>query len=332
MVSRVSIVGLISFLVAWPGIAQIPSATPDADFNGDGMVDSGDLLILMRQWHDNTGASANTLEIPLPNLPSGARPLRLARIPAGSFLMGSPDPERGRYADESPQHQVTIDYDFFLGETEVTQAQWQALMGYNASTHQPNGVPQFDENIYGVGDDYPVYHVSWDDITQADGFLDRLNALDQGTFRLPSEAEWEYSCRAGSGTRFYYGESLECEDDCQNCEAGGLTGNRSDYMWYCGNISPNTDKPVGGGLPNAFGLYDMHGNLFEWCQDWYHLSYVAAPTDGSAWLTDLDYDPYRVVRGGYWGGLARYCRSAFRFGGLPEESYHSIGLRVVRLP
>lgn len=182
-------------------------------------------------------SAEDILEIQLPGLPADARPLRLVRIPAGAFLMGSTDTERGHESHEGPLHQVTIAYDFYMGETEITQAQWQAIMGSNpASDH-------------GVGNDYPVYNVSWNDITQANGFLANLNALGQGTFHLPSEAEWEYACRAGTTTRFNFGDSLACADVCEDCTAGTLAGNRSDYLWFCGNPNLVESKPVHGSFP-----------------------------------------------------------------------------------
>ena len=205
-------------------------------------------------------------------LPGGVK-LETVQIPAGSFQMGSPEAERGRYSDEGPVHTVNINYDFYIGKYEVTQAQYKAIMGSNP--------------VYrcGIGDNYPVSHISWD---HCQAFIGKLNQLDMGTFRLPSEAEWEYACRAGTQQRFYFGNSFGAGDTCQDCKAGTLPGKRSDYMWYCGNNAAPGEpdfgaKPVGQKLPNAFGMYDMHGNIWEWCQDEYHPNYKGAPTDGSAW-------------------------------------------------
>ncbi len=269
-----------------------------------------------RDQSDKVTASTDVVEVSLPGLPEGAYPMRLVRIPAGSFQMGSPDTERSRYANEGPVHLVTIGYDFYLGITEVTQAQWQALMGSIPSSGS------------GVGNDYPVYDVSWNAITQANGFLARLNALGQGIFRLPTESEWEYACRAGTATRFYFGDSLGCDDDNQDCAAGTLPGNRSDYMWYRYNyLTPSYGtKPAGGKWPNAFGLYGMHGNVFEWCQDDWHDSYNGAPTDGSAWTQEDS--SYRVIRGGDWYNYAKLARSAFRTKNNPATSMYDMGFRV----
>jgi len=314
--------------------AQTP--TPDADLNGDGTVDETDLLLLLGQWHVGEPYTPTPTETPftptptvtstrskgpaeitvdLPGLAEGAKPLVMGRIPAGSFEMGSPDTERSRWCDEGPVHTVNIGYDFYMGKYEVTQAQWQAVMGSN---------PAFG---YGVGNDYPVYYVSWND---CQSFITALNALGQGTFRLPSEAEWEYACRAGATTRFYFGDSLGCDDDCSDCAAGVLAGNRSDYMWYCGNNSPSGTKPVGGKLPNAFGLYDMSGNVWEWCQDYWRYDYTGAPGDGSAWVSPMS--GYRVGRGGYWRYYARFCRSAVRSNSGPTCTYNGFGFRLCRTP
>ena len=141
--------------------------------------------------------------------------------------------------------------------------------------------------------------------------------------RLPSEAEWEYACRAGTQTRFYFGDSLSVGDVCED------DGTRSQYMWYCGNKSPYGSKPVGGKLPNAFGLHDMSGNLWEWCEDDWHGSYTGAPSNGSAWI-DAPRGSDRVVRGGFWYGSARYCRSANRGFHWPDDRNDYVGFRLVR--
>ena len=260
-----------------------------------------------------------TLTIMLP----GDVPLEIVHIPAGSFQMGSPDTEGSRDADEAPVHGVTIDYDFYMGRTEVTQAQWLALMGI-----WPGKAP---ESGRGLGDDYPAYFVSWND---ARDFISALNTRifgdgqGPGVYRLPSEAEWEYACRAGTTTRFSFGDSLDCAATCLDCvvETGGL---RSDFMWYCGNNDPHGAKAAGTKHPNAWGLHDMHGNLWEWCQDWYHDSYMGAPLDGGAWESPAG--THRVVRGGHWGNSAKWCRSANRAGLAPDDPRHLVGFRLARM-
>jgi len=275
--------------------------------------------------------------------------INMIRIPAGSFLMGSTDTERGRNANEGPLHPVTIGYDFYLSETEVTQAQWEAVMGYNAATHMQNGTPR--PNTYGVGADYPVYNVSWDD---CQAFVAALLALGQGNFRLPSEAEWEYACRAGTTTRFYFGRSLDCADGCEDCEIdlpiigrgkssepssrGDLASfephqilplfrYRSDYIWYCGNSGVST-HPVRQKRKNAFGLNDMAGNVYEWCQDTFQADYTGAPNDGSVW--ELPGQMNRVIRNGGFGDGAGGCRSARREGVSPLTQLNIIGFRLAR--
>ena len=241
-------------------------------------------------------------------------------IPAGKFRMGSPETERGRYKDEGPVHKVTIDYNFCMGKFEVTQAQWMSVMDKNPAYR------------YGIGDNFPVSHVSWDICQQ---FIAKLNRLGLGTFRLPSEAEWEYACRAGTQTRFYFGDSLDGSDTCDDCKAGSLDGKRSEYMWYCGNNgvvgTPQFGaKPVGRSKPNAFGLYDMHGNIWELCLDQYHPNYKGAPTDGRLWQ-DWGGAP-RVLRGGGWDYHVLNCRAAVRCGYSANRGYTFHGLRLVWFP
>ena len=214
-------------------------------------------------------------------------------IPAGSFMMGRQDDEQDSDNDEDPRHEVNIGYGFWMGKYEVTQAQWEAVMDNN---------PAHD---YGVGDNYPVYFVSWDDIQEFEAALDN-------SFRLPSEAEWEYACRAGTETRFYWG------DDPDYDEIG-------DYAWYTSNSNSQTHD-VGQKRPNAFGLYDMSGNVWEWCEDWYHNSYEGAPDDGSAWDDD---GSYRVLRGGSWLNNPWGCRSAARHRYLPGTRDRNNGFRLV---
>ena len=271
------------------------------------------------QGPDASGSQAFTI-----NLPGGV-PLVLVRIPAGTFQMGSPEDERGRWADEGPVHTVNIGYDFYMGKYEVTQAQWLAVRG---SWPDPVYYPGNPSYPLGAGDNYPAYFISWND---AQDFIGSLNAYiassGQGplTVRLPSEAEWEYACRAGTTTRFSFGDSLSVNDSCED------DGLRSQYMWYCGNNEPYGQpgygtKPVGTKLPNAFGLHDMHGNVSEWCEDWWHDSYTRAPADGSAWVSPSG--SLRVLRGGDWADSAGYCRSAYRYISTPSYRDYYYGFRL----
>ena len=216
-------------------------------------------------------------------LPGGLL-LLLVRIPASAFQMGSQETERSRFDREGSVHTLAIGYDLYMGKYEVTQAQWLALMGI-----WPGTAPS---SMYGVGGIRPATW-SWND---AKSFIRALNghivATGQGplTVRLPSEAEWEYACRAGTQTRFCFGDSLDVGDKWED------DGVRGQYMWYWGNNSPEGAKPVGQKLPNTFGLYDMHGNVLEWCEDEWHSSYGGAPADGRAWLSGAP--SFRVIRGG----------------------------------
>jgi formylglycine-generating enzyme required for sulfatase activity len=230
------------------------------------------------------------------NLPNGIT-LEMVGLPAGQFLMGSPDSDRDAESYEKPQHQVKIN-SFAIGKYPVTQAQYQAVMGTNPSHFSNN--PQ-----------NPVERISWDD---AQAFCQKLSQITGKTYRLPTEAEWEYACRGGTTTRFYFG------DDANQLE---------DYAWYDGNSGGKT-HPVGQKKPNAWGLYDMSGNVWEWCEDNSHNNYIGAPKDGSAWLTN-DND-YHILRGGSWYDFPNYCRSAYDFTYFRRDYYYYVGFRVVCVP
>lgn len=178
--------------------------------------------------------------------------------------------------------------------------------------------------IYGLGNNYPAYYVSWND---AQNFTTALNThitntgQEPATVRLPSEAEWEYACRAGTTTRFYFGDSLVCGAVCEDCAAGVLPGNRSDYMWYCGNSS--ISMPVGEKLPNAFGLYDMCGNVREYCEDDWHDTYDGVSSNSEAWIGSPR-GASRVDRGDRWNSHGYACRTAFRSYSLPSATYYNM--------
>jgi len=230
---------------------------------------------------------AKTLTLDL----GGRQSMKLAVIRPGRFTMGSAEDEKER-ADDETQHEVTISKPFYMGATEVTQAQYEAVMGKNPSNFK--------------GPQNPVENVAWDDAVE---FCKKLSPKTGKTVRLPTEAEWEYACRSGSKTRFAFGDA---DTDLR------------DYAWYTDNSESKT-QPVGQKKPNAWGLYDMHGNVFEWCSDWYAKGYAAAaktdsmgPANGSL----------RVLRGGSWDGEPGYCRSASRGRHAPDARYGSYGFRV----
>jgi formylglycine-generating enzyme required for sulfatase activity len=241
--------------------------------------------------------------------------LEMVLIPGGSFLMGSPEDELGRYKDESPQYSVTIQ-PFCLGKYPVTQAQWKAV----ASLPQVNRELNPDPSNF-KGANRPVEQVSWYDAVE---FCNRLSQKTGRQYRLPSEAEWEYACRAGTRTPFHFGETITPELANYNGEqtygAGAKGSNRKETT------------PVGSfDVANAFGLYDMHGNVREWCADSWSDNSKGAPTDSSAWLDDDDNDKKNqkhVLRGGSWEVDPRLCRSACRFDDVGGYGYDDISFRV----
>ena len=219
---------------------------------------------------------------------------RLAFVPAGEFLMGSPDSDNDAHKNEKPQHRVRITRPFYLGVHPVTQEEYERVMGNNPS--QFKGDPQ-----------RPVESVSWNDAME---FCRQLSEKEGKEYRLPIEAEWEYACRAGSRTEWCFGDS-----------ESQLAG----YAWYFDN-SDHTTHPVGQKKPNGWGLYDMHGNVWEWCSDWYVRDYYEnssandpqGPSSGS----------HRVIRGGSWNTVACYSRSANRFDYSPGNRSGILGFRV----
>ena len=231
--------------------------------------------------------------------------LELVKIPSGKFQMGAPSTEIDSDADERPQHWVTVP-EFWLGKFPVTQAQYQAVMGENPSRFSDNGANR------------PVEQVSWND---AVAFCEKLSQLTGRSYRLPSEAEWEYACRAGTTTPFCWGATITTDLANYNSTHTYGAGARGEFLGQ-------TTK-LGRFPPNGFGLYDMHGNVWEWCQDVWHDSYEGAPTDGSAWVTGGDQDR-RLLRGGAWNYYPRYCRSATRSYITPAAPISSYGFRVVR--
>jgi formylglycine-generating enzyme required for sulfatase activity len=237
----------------------------------------------------------------------GGITLDIIGVPGGKFLMGSPESESERGTDESPQHLVQI-RPFFLGKYPVTQAQWQAVMKNNPARFQ-DGNP--DENAF-----KPVERVSWLDCQE---FCQKLSALVGREFRLPTEAEWEYACRARTTTPFHFGETLSTELANYNGEYAYGNG-------YKGEYRAGTTK-VGSFSPNGFGLYDLHGNVAEWCTDIRHDRYDNAPVDGSAWVQEGSKAP-RILRGGSWLHLPGGCRCAHRLSSPPNSKSDAFGVRI----
>jgi formylglycine-generating enzyme required for sulfatase activity len=247
----------------------------------------------------------------LPKQIRNAIGMEFVLIPPGSFIMGSPESEKDRKADEGPQHRVNINYGFYMGKYEVTQGQWKAVIG--RAHPGMNGLdPEF------VGDDLPVVRISWND---AKMFVETLNSQDRTyMYRLPSEAEWEYTARAGTKTRFYWGDDPKFSALCKYA-------NVKDYS-DCPDGYKRT-APVRSYAPNAFGLYNMTGNVWEWCIDIWQDNYQNTPTDGAPNVTA---GAKRVQRGGSWADDPRNVRSAVRGGDLPTDRNDEDGFRLVAAP
>lgn len=241
----------------------------------------------------------STISINIPRLSQNVKQLEMVLIQPGTFIMGSRNGESQAW----PPHKVTITRPFYIGKYEVTQAQWQAVMGKNRSYF--SGHP-----------DRPVEKVSWRDCQK---FIKRLKNLNQGKFRLPTEAEWEYACRADTDTPFSFGS------DARNAEK---------YMWWRGNNEPDETKKVGMKRPNSWGIYDMHGNVYEWCADRWESSHerdaqIDPKVSRSRWALFGFVTKY-VFRGGCFNSQENACRSASRRNEQAFDYYKGLGLRLVR--
>jgi formylglycine-generating enzyme required for sulfatase activity len=236
-----------------------------------------------------TSTSGNSLVLDCGN---GVK-LELVKVAAGSFDMGSNEDN-----DEKPIHRVNL-REFLIGKYPVTQAQYQAVTGKNPSKFK--------------GDQNPVEKVSWDDAVK---FCEGLSKKIGQKVKLPTEAQWEYACRAGSTGKYCFGDNY---------------GKSNDYGWFRNNT--NKTHPVGEKLSNSWGLHDMHGNVWEWCEDDWHDKYNGAPNDGSAWIIRNKnifwHSELRVIRGGSWSSFTSNCGSASRGSHHPSNGFSYIGFRVV---
>ncbi|GCA72415.1 serine/threonine-protein kinase pkn1 [Microcystis aeruginosa NIES-2519] len=237
--------------------------------------------------------------------------LEMVAIPGGTFLMGSPANEKDSFGDERPQHEVNVPT-FFIGKYPITQAQWQAI----AATAKIDIDLETNPSNF-KGDELPVESVNW---YQATEFCKRLSRETKQEYRLPSEAEWEYACRAGTTTPFYFGETITGELANYNASKTYAEEAKGEYR--------QQTTPVGQFPPNAFGLYDMHGNVWEWCADTWHDNYDGAPRDGSVW-TENGNDNRSPLRGGSWYTDPNYRRSAYRFDIVRRGLHNNLGFRVV---
>lgn len=255
--------------------------------------------------------------------------MQLVLIEPGEFLMGTPETEEGREINEGPQHRVRITKPFFLGAYEVTQSQYETVMGTNPAKFK--------------GTDQPVESVSWEEAVE---FCRKLSTREGRTYRLPTEAEWEYACRAGTTTAFAFGATISSDRDAN------FNGNQTYGNGVKGRYLEKT-VPVGSYRANGCGLYDLHGNVWEWCSDWYGADYYAyspmnnpsGPATTTEWeMWDLFRESpvnppsglatasNRVIRGGSWDNFARNCRSALRIGFAPSGRGGDLGFRVALVP
>jgi formylglycine-generating enzyme required for sulfatase activity len=250
--------------------------------------------------------------------------LEMVEIPGGEFMMGSPDDELGRYDRESPRHLVQVP-PFFMSKYQVTQAQWKAIAAMDKVDIDLDLAPSRF-----TGDNLPVEKVSWlqaqEFCARVTRFAQRKNGSIEWVCRLSTEAEWEYACRAGTITPFHFGENI-------SASFANYDGNSTYGQGEKGEYQEKTSFVGSFDVANSFGLYDMHGNVWEWCLDDWHENYLNAPSDGSAWInSEKNSSNTHVLRGGSWIYVPNFCRSAFR-GRFLTDSYNlNVGFRVVYAP
>ena len=255
-----------------------------------------------------------------------ATSLTMLWIPPGRFWMGSPEEEPERRGNEGPQHLVQLQ-GFFLAQTPITQAQWRAV----AQWRPTKGEGAWNQKLNPIssrfkGDLRPVEQVSWEDAME---FCRRLSQRTGRRYTLPSEAQWEYACRAGTTTPFYCGATISTKlANYDGSEVYG-DGEKGEYRQQTMDVASFPANP--------WGLHDMHGNVWEWCADQWHDNYEGAPEDGRAWIDEESKENddkmyFRLLRGGSWNYGPRLCRSAYRSGNCPDSRYILIGFRVCCLP
>jgi len=261
--------------------------------------------------------------------------LTMLRIPAGSFEMGAPETEAESSDQERPVHRVTLG-EFLLGQTPITQAQWRAVAQWQRLEHEdaelwpeyldPDPVAKLDNADRFLGEERPVVNVSWRD---AMAFCQRLRLQTSKNYILPSEAQWEYACRAGTTAPFHWGATISTV----------LTNFDGEKVYGDGEkgVYRNQTTDVATFSANTWGLHDMHGNIWEWCADHWHGNYEGAPVDGCTWIEEKakvtkNQVSIRMLRGGSWCDRPRNCRSASRLGSRPVSRTSNFGFRVCCLP
>jgi formylglycine-generating enzyme required for sulfatase activity len=273
------------------GAVLTDSTDKNYDVNQDGRIDIGDVAdvidatIQPAPWDGKTTVNGVTF--------------RMIPVKPGTFIMGSPSTETGSGTNERPQHEVTLTKEYYIGETQVTQALWIAVMGTNPSSHKGNK-------------DLPVEHVSFID---CQAFIAKLNELTGKKFRLPTEAEWEFAARGGTLSKGYMFPGTSSPQQ---------GGKPKEYIWYTSN-SNGTTQPVAQKQPNELGIYDMGGNVFEWCQDWYKYPYPSEPVTDPTGPTS---GSMHVYRGGAYNRPVNECRSAYRYMGVQTFKAGHVGLRL----